>query len=81
MTELVKVCTQCLQRKPLSDFPSYFDKVRQKRKVRAACKTCMNQLSAIWRALNPGYHSRKNAEYKAKREAAKSIPPSHLPPT
>ncbi len=63
MTELEKFCSQCLARKPLSEFHSYFDKKRKKTRQRAACRACMNQRSAIWRARNPSYH----AEYNARR--------------
>jgi hypothetical protein len=72
MSGLRKFFSRCIQCKPVEEFPSYFDKKRQKARVRAACKACMNQRSAIWRAHNPGYHAAYNAKYKAAKLANRS---------
>jgi hypothetical protein len=48
----VRWCKNCLQTKPLAGFAPRKDRPNGRR---YQCRECDNRITAIWRALNPGY--------------------------
>ena len=61
---LKKLCGGCLKLLPLEDFKPRSDRLGKRT---SKCRACLNQLTAIWRALHPTYHTHYNAARKAQQ--------------